>query len=51
MEILQEHVGLVRNQDSLDLPDKIKNGVPLSVDLIGENGLVGFKARKHSMLN
>jgi len=50
MEILQEHVGLVRNQDSLELPDKIKNGVPLSVDLSGENGLVGFKARKHSML-
>ena len=50
MEILQEHVGLVRNKDSLDLPDKIKNGVPLSVDLTGENGLVGFKARKHSML-
>ena len=50
MEILQEHVGLVRNKDSLELPDKIKNGVPLSVDLIGENGLVGFKARKHSML-
>ena len=50
MEILQEHVGLVRNQDSRELPDKIKNGVPLSVDLSGENGLVGFKARKHSML-
>ena len=50
MEILQEHVGLVRNKDSLNLPDKIKNGVPLSVDLTGENGLVGFKARKHSML-
>ena len=50
MEILQEHVGLVRNKDSLELPDKIKNGVPLSVDLTGENGLVGFKARKHSML-
>ena len=43
MEILQEHIGLVRNKDSLDLPDKIKNGVPLSVDLIGENGLVGFR--------
>ena len=50
MEILQEHFGLVRNKDSLELPDKIKNGVPLSVDLTGENGLVGFKARKHSML-
>jgi len=50
MEILQEHVGLVRDKDSLELPDKIKNGVPLSVDLTGENGLVGFKARKHSML-
>ncbi len=50
MEILQEHVGLVRNQDNINLPDKIKNGVPLSVDLIGENGLVGYKARKHSML-
>ncbi|MAK05712.1 MAG: 2'-deoxycytidine 5'-triphosphate deaminase [Rhodospirillaceae bacterium] len=50
MEILQEHVGLVRNQDNINLPDKIKNGVPLSVDLIGENGLIGYKARKHSML-
>jgi dCTP deaminase len=50
MEILQEHVGLVRNQDNSDLPDKIKNGVPLSVDLSGENGLIGFKARKHSLL-
>ena len=50
MEILQEHVGLVRNQDNIDLLDKIKNGVPLSVDLIGENGLIGYKARKHSML-
>ncbi len=50
MEILQEHVGLVRNQDNINLLDKIKNGVPLSVDLIGENGLIGYKARKHSML-
>ena len=50
MEILQEHVGLVRNQDNNYLPDKIKNGVPLSVDLVGENGLIGYKARKHSML-
>ncbi len=50
MEILQEHVGLVRNQENINLPDKIKNGVPLSVDLIGENGLIGYKARKHSML-
>ena len=50
MEILQEHLGLVRNNDSLELPDTIKNRVPLSVDLSGENGLIGFKARKHSML-
>ena len=50
MEILQEHVGLVRNQDNINLPDKIKNGVPLSVDLVGENGLIGYKAKKHSML-
>ena len=50
MEILQEHVGLVRNQDNINLPDKIKNGVPLSVDLVGKNGLIGYKARKHSML-
>ena len=50
MEILQEHVGLVRNQNDRNLPDKIKNGVPLSVDLIGEKGLIGYKARKHSML-
>ena len=50
MELLQEHVGLVRNQSDVELPDKIKNGVPLSVDLVGENGLIGYKARKHSML-
>ena len=50
MEILQEHVGLVRYQDNVNLLDKIKNGVPLSVDLVGENGLIGYKARKHSML-
>ena len=50
MEILQEHVGLVRNQDNINLLDKIKNGVPLSVDLVGKNGLIGYKARKHSML-
>ena len=50
MEILQEHIGLVRNQDNINLPDKIKNGVPLSIDLVGENGLIGYKARKHSML-
>ena len=50
MEILQEHIGLVRYQDNINLLDKIKNGVPLSVDLIGENGLIGYKARKHSML-
>ena len=50
MEILQEHVGLVRNQDNINLPDKIKDGVPLSIDLVGENGLIGYKARKHSML-
>ena len=50
MEILQEHVGLVRNQGDVNLHDKIKDGVPLSVDLVGENGLIGYKARKHSML-
>lgn len=50
LEILQEHVGLVRYKDNINLPDKIKNGVPLSVDLVGENGLIGYKARKHSML-
>jgi hypothetical protein len=26
----------------VDLSDKIKDGVPLSVDLIGENGLIGL---------
>ena len=50
MEILQEHIGLVRNQGDINLHDKIKDGVPLSVDLVGENGLIGYKARKHSML-
>jgi len=50
MEILQEHVGLVRNENNNHLSDKIKNGVPLSVDLVGEKGLIGYKARKHSRL-
>ena len=50
MEILQKHVGLVRTEDDNHLPDKIKNGVPLSVDLVGEKGLIGYKARKHSRL-
>ena len=50
MEILQKHVGLVRTEGDNNLPDKIKNGVPLSVDLAGEKGLIGYKARKHSRL-
>ncbi len=50
MELLQEHVGLVKSQGDVNLHDKIKDGVPLSVDLVGENGLIGYKARKHSML-
>lgn len=50
MEILQKHVGLVRTEGDNNLPDKIKNGVPLSVDLVGEKGLIGYKARKHSRL-
>jgi len=50
MEILQKHVGLVRTEDNDSLPDKIKNGVPLSVDLVGENGLIGYRARKHTRL-
>ena len=50
MEILQKHVGLVRTEGDNNLPDKIKNGVPLSVDLMGEKGLIGYKARKHSRL-
>ena len=50
MEILQKHVGLVRTEGDNNLPDKIKNGVPLSVDLVGKKGLIGYKARKHSRL-
>ena len=50
MEILQKHVGLVRTEDNDSLPDKIKNGVPLSVDLVGKNGLIGYRARKHTRL-
>ena len=50
MEILQKHVGLVRTEGDDNLPDKIKNGVPLSVDLVGKKGLIGYKARKHSRL-
>ena len=50
MEILQKYLGLVRTEGDNNLPDKIKNGVPLSVDLVGEKGLIGYKARKHSRL-
>ena len=50
MEELQLKYGLVRENDSKILSDKVQNGLPLSVDLKGEDGVLGFKAKKHSKL-
>ena len=50
MEELQLKYGLVRDNDSKFLSDKVQNGLPLSVDLKGEDGVLGYKAKKHSML-
>ena len=50
MKELQMKFGLVRNNEQNILSDKVENGLPLSVDLTGFDGLVGYKAKKHSML-
>lgn len=50
MKDLQMKFGLVRNNEQNILSDKVENGLPLSVDLTGFDGLVGYKAKKHSML-
>ena len=48
MKELQMKFGLVRNNEQNILSDKVENGLPLSVDLTGFDGLVGYKAKKHS---
>ncbi len=49
IELQMKH-GLVRDNHSTMLSDQIKNGIPISVDLKGDDGLVGYKAKKHTML-
>ncbi len=50
MQELQLKHHLVRDNKSSILSNKIENGIPLSVDLKGEDGIVAFKAKRHSML-
>ena len=50
MQELQLKHKLVRYNDTSILSNKIENGIPLSVDLKGEDGIVAFKAKRHSML-
>ena len=42
MQELQLKYGLVRDNDSKFLSDKVQNGLPLSVDLKGEDGILGL---------
>ena len=50
MQELQIKHKLVRENNSVILSDKVENGIPLSVDLFGQDGVVAYKAKKHSML-
>ncbi len=50
MQELQFKFGLVKENESKLLSSEIQNGLPLSVDLRGEDGILGYKAKKHSML-
>ena len=50
MQELQLKHQLVRDNESSVLSNRIENGIPLSVDLKGEDGIVAFKAKRHSML-
>ena len=50
MQELQIKHKLVRGNNSVILSDKVENGIPLSVDLVGQDGVVAYKAKKHSML-
>ena len=50
MAELQNKHDLIKNNESSELSDKLENGLPLSVDLKGVDGVVGYKAKKHSKL-
>ena len=50
MAELQYKHDLIKNNESSELSDKLENGFPLSVDLKGVDGVVGYKAKKHSKL-
>tara|TARA_B100000579_G_C22823192_1_gene851684 strand:+ start:125 stop:1267 length:1143 start_codon:yes stop_codon:yes gene_type:complete len=50
MQELQIKHHLVRDNQSSILSNRIENGIPLSVDLKGEDGIVAYKAKRHSML-
>ena len=50
MAELQYKHDLIKNNESSELSDKLENGLPLSVDLNGVDGVVGYKAKKHSKL-
>ncbi len=50
MKELQIKHNLIKKNNTNILSDKLENGLPLSVDLQGTDGIIGFKAKKHSML-
>ena len=50
MAELQAKHNLIKNNNISSLSDKLENGLPLSVDLTGSDGIIGYKAKKHSML-
>jgi dCTP deaminase len=45
MAELQNKHDLIKNNESSELSDKLENGLPLSVDLKGVDGIVGYKAK------
>lgn len=50
MAELQIKYNLIKQNNLSTLSDKLENGLPLSVDLTGTDGIIGYKAKKHSML-
>ena len=50
MAELQIKYNLIKKDNLSTLSDKLENGIPLSVDLTGTDGIIGYKAKKHSML-
>ena len=48
MAELQYKHDLIKNNETSQLSDKLEKGLPLSVDLKGSDGIVGYKAKKHS---